>query len=81
MSNNLQSVITSKGQITLPIQIRKRLNLSAGHKVAFCENSDGSYSLHPATLPLSSLEGILAGKVSGSITLEDMESAIERMSE
>lgn len=27
--------ITSKGQITIPIQIRKRLNLKEGDKVAF----------------------------------------------
>ena len=27
--------ITSKGQITIPIEVRKKLNLKAGDKVAF----------------------------------------------
>ena len=31
--------ITTKGQITLPIQIRKRLNLKEGDKVAFFEKN------------------------------------------
>ena len=31
--------ITTKGQITLPIQIRKRLNLKEGDKIVFIENN------------------------------------------
>lgn len=36
--------ITSKGQITLPLPIRKSLNLSEGDRVAFIEK-DGRYEL------------------------------------
>ena len=36
--------ITSKGQITLPISIRRMLNLKDGDKVAFIE-TDGYYIL------------------------------------
>ncbi|HBN83285.1 MAG TPA: AbrB/MazE/SpoVT family DNA-binding domain-containing protein [Clostridiales bacterium] len=32
--------ITSKGQITIPIQIRKRLNLKEGDKVVFMTEGD-----------------------------------------
>ena len=32
--------ITSKGQITIPIGIRKRLNLKEGDKVIFIEEGD-----------------------------------------
>lgn len=34
------SRITSKGQITIPIEIRKKLNLKTGDKVLFIEEGD-----------------------------------------
>lgn len=33
--------ISSKGQITVPIELRKKLNLVAGGKLAFIEGDDG----------------------------------------
>jgi len=41
--------ITSKGQITLPVQIRKKLNLKDGDKVLFVEK-DGQYVLVNPTM-------------------------------
>ena len=35
--------ITSKGQITIPIEIRKRLNLNEGSKVVFLEKNGRYY--------------------------------------
>lgn len=35
--------ITSKGQITIPIEIRKKLNLKEGNKVIFLENNGKYY--------------------------------------
>lgn len=32
--------VTSKGQITIPIEIRKKLNLKTGDKVIFIEDRD-----------------------------------------
>ena len=32
--------ITSKGQITIPVRIRKKLNLKEGDKVIFIEEGD-----------------------------------------
>ena len=44
--------ITTKGQITLPISIRKELNLKDGDKVAFIEK-DGNYILiNPISLAI-----------------------------
>ena len=33
--------ISSKGQITIPIELRKKLNLVAGGKLAFIDGEDG----------------------------------------
>ena len=41
--------ITSKGQITLPINIRRKLNLNDGDKVAFIEK-DGQFVLINPTM-------------------------------
>ena len=44
--------ITTKGQITLPISIRKELNLKDGDKVAFMEK-DGNYIIvNPISLAI-----------------------------
>ena len=44
--------ITTKGQITLPIAIRRELNLKDGDKVAFIEK-DGNYILiNPISLAI-----------------------------
>jgi antitoxin PrlF len=32
--------VTSKGQITIPVEIRKKLNLKNGDKVVFMEDQD-----------------------------------------
>jgi AbrB family looped-hinge helix DNA binding protein len=34
------TVVTRKGQITLPVAIRRRLNIKEGDKVAFVEDED-----------------------------------------
>ena len=53
--------ITSKGQITLPIHIRRALKLNDGDKVAFIE-SEGKYILvNPAMLALQQAQNAFAG--------------------
>jgi antitoxin PrlF len=35
------ATITSKGQITIPIEVRKKLGLKAGTRIDFFETEDG----------------------------------------
>ena len=54
--------ITSKGQITLPIQIRRKLNLKDGGKVAFIEQ-DGIYAIvNPVSLAIRELQKAFEGE-------------------
>ncbi len=54
--------ITAKGQITLPISIRRELNLKEGDKVAFIEK-DGNYILvNPVSLAIDELRKSFDGE-------------------
>ena len=48
--------VTSKGQITLPIDIRKKLGVKEGDKVLFVEDDNRIYLLN------SSMEALLAAQ-------------------
>lgn len=69
------STLTSKGQITLPQQVRKTLGLSVGDKVDFVEDA-GGYRLVPLHNDIRKLKGRFAGRVKRSVSLEEMDQAI-----
>lgn len=71
------ATITSKGQITIPKEVREALGLETGHRVTFQIRHDGVVEMHPDNVDLMSLCGILKPRVKG-VTLEDMEEAIGR---
>lgn len=70
------STLSSKGQTTIPHDIRRHLNLHAGDKLSFVIESGGKVVLHPATLDVKSLCGILKRKGQKTVTLADMQKAI-----
>lgn len=53
------ATITSKGQITIPIEVRKSLGLKAGDKIDFYEIEDGKYAFQPKTGSIMDLKGIV----------------------
>jgi antitoxin PrlF len=53
------STVTSKGQITIPIEVRKALKLKAGDKVNFFEAENGKYAFEPKTGSIMDMKGIL----------------------
>jgi AbrB family looped-hinge helix DNA binding protein len=56
MSYKARSTLTSKGQVTLPVELRRRWNLQAGDCVDFCLENDGRVVLRK-WLRRSILEG------------------------
>jgi looped-hinge helix DNA binding domain, AbrB family len=69
--------VTSKGQITLPLEVRKRLNLEVGDRVEFVELAEGGYALKPAVEDVRSLKGMLR-KRARPVSTDDMREAIRR---
>ena len=53
------AAITSKGQITIPVEVRKRLGLKTGDRVGFIENENGEIILKPKTGSIMNLRGIV----------------------
>ena len=71
------STVTSKGQITLPRDVRRVLGLGAGDKVDFV-GVDGGYMLVPVRKDVRELKGRFSGRVRRPVSLEEMEEAITR---
>lgn len=53
------STLTSKGQTTIPKDVRKRLNLRPGDRLEFVIDEDGRVLLLPASIDVSELAGML----------------------
>ena len=61
------STITSKGQTTIPGEVRRHLKLKAGDRVEFIVEADGKGVLVPATVDVRELKGLLAPAPAASI--------------
>ena len=56
------ATVTSKGQITIPKDVREHLGLEAGDRVVFVVQSDRDVVLKPAKTDLRELHGMLYRK-------------------
>jgi len=64
--------MTSRGQVTIPVEIRERLGLAVGTKIAFVVDDEGKVSLRQPTYPtIASLAGA-AGKLPKPIPWKEM---------
>ena len=71
------ATMTSKGQITIPQEVRRKLGLDSGDRVELIEQEDGSFLLRPALEDVRSLKGVLR-KPQKPVSIEDMAAAIRR---
>ena len=67
--------ISSKGQITIPVSVRKRLNLKTGDKIVIFEENGRFYFDNSAMLAFKRVEEAFAGEAAkaGFETEEDMQ--------
>jgi len=71
------SKVTTKGQITIPKEVRDRLGLDAGDRVSFRVRDDGVAEMEAVTVDLLSLFGALEPKDGRRVSLKRMRQAIE----
>ena len=67
--------LTSKGQITIPQEVRERMGVSEGDRVDFVYLDDGGFALKPATRSIEELKGIVPLQRKPA-TLSEMDAAI-----
>ncbi len=70
----LQSSVTSKGQITIPVECREALHIEPGDKVEFIPRENGVF-VKKRISDITAAFGLL--KTDQHISLEDMEAAIQ----
>jgi AbrB family looped-hinge helix DNA binding protein len=76
-SKAMEAKLTSKGQVTIPKEIRDTLGLRAGNRLDFVLEEDGVLRLIPLKGSIKELKGILPSP-ERPVTLEEMEEAIRK---
>jgi antitoxin PrlF len=69
------ALLTSKGQITIPADVRKALNVGAGDRLEFVEVEPGRFEVVAATRSVTELKGRF-GKPARTVSIEEMNAVI-----
>ena len=69
--------LTTKGQITVPKDVRDALGVQPGDRIAFTIRRDGTVTVAADTIDIRSLRGRLKPDIRG-VTVEDMREAIRQ---
>jgi len=72
------ATLTSKGQTTIPKEVRRLLNLHPGDRIEFFMQEDGGVVIKSASLNIKDLKGILLSKCSTPISIDEMNKAIRK---
>jgi antitoxin PrlF len=71
------AALTSKGQLTVPVEVRRKMGLKPGDRVVFIERENGEFVLKPKTGSIMDMYGI--GKWDGPpVTIEEMNETIAK---
>ena len=68
--------ISSKGQITIPLEVRRKLGLQPGDRIHFVLEKSGEVLLKARKRPLEDLFGILQGAVKRPLSVKQMHNAV-----
>ena len=71
----LSSTITTKGQVTIPKNIRNILKIGKGDRIEFLVDTNGTVTILPVTIDITALKGLVP-KPKKYVSLDDMKNAI-----
>ena len=69
------ATLTSKGQITIPAEVRRLLNVRTGDRVEFVQIEPGRFQIVAATRSVRELKGLF-GKPARTVSIEEMNRTI-----
>lgn len=71
------ATVTSKGQVTIPLDVRNQLGLGVGDRIEFILNDEtGRYEILPDNRSVTALKGIIR-KPAKPVSIEEINSAID----
>lgn len=70
------ATLTTKGQITIPVDVRRALNVKAGDRVEFVQNEPGRFEVIAVTHAVREVKARF-GKPKRAVSIEQMDAAIE----
>ena len=71
------AILSSKGQITIPLPVRQKLGVTTGDRVEFVELKDGNFALVPAVEDVRSLKGMVP-KPERPVSVEEMRRIVAK---
>ena len=76
----VEATVTSKGQVTLPKELRKRLGVQRGSRIRFTLPASGAVHVAPVPYDFDDLWRMVdrGGKPEGTMTFEEMNAAKSR---
>lgn len=69
------ATLTSKGQITIPAEVRHALKVDSGDRVEFVPIAPGRYEFVAVTQSVTALKGMF-GQPKQAVSIDDMNEAI-----
>lgn len=71
------AVMSSKGQVTIPLDVRKKLGLDQGDRVDFVDLGNNQFGIMAAVEDVTSLKGLVRKPVA-TVTVAAMNEAIAK---
>jgi antitoxin PrlF len=71
------ATLTSKGQITIPVDVRRVLNVQTGDRVEFVQIEPGRFELVAATRSVRELKGLF-GPATRTVSIDEMNRVIAK---
>ncbi len=73
-----QTTLTSKGQVTIPKNVRDIIGLHTGDKIEFVITEKNEVLLRPITKKVDDVFGLLYKSGRNAVTVEDMDAAVKQ---
>lgn len=65
------ATVTSKGQVTIPVEVRERLGIEAGTRVQFVPRADGTWEFVTAGSSVRDIRGMFAAHRASTSDIRD----------
>ncbi|HEV8574756.1 MAG TPA: AbrB/MazE/SpoVT family DNA-binding domain-containing protein [Dehalococcoidia bacterium] len=70
--------MTTKGQVTIPKEVRDHLGVETGDRLSFVVQEDGTVVVKPITRHVRELGGLLERSGQRSVSIDEMDEGIAR---